>query len=61
VVDGSGRTSGIVTLSQIDRLLAVMARQREGNRDDQSNATEPVSLSRKGGSHAGKILDAPGG
>jgi len=61
VVDGTGRLMGVVTLAQIDRLLAVLARQRESDRNDRERKPEPMPLSRQGGSHAGQILDAPKG
>jgi CBS domain-containing protein len=61
VVDGTGSLMGVVTLGQIDRLLAVLARQGQGDRSDHDGKPEPMPLARKGGRHAGQILDAPEG
>ena len=61
VVDGTGSLVGVVTLGQIDRLLAVLARQREGGRSDHGGKPEPMPLSRKGGRYVGEILDASEG
>ena len=61
VIDGTGSLTGVVTLGQIDRMLAVLARQREGGRSDHDGKPEPMPLSRKGGRHAGQILDAAEG
>ena len=61
VVDGNGRMMGVVTLAQIDRMLAVLSRLRRMSAPDHGHRSNLQALPGKGESHVGKILDASEG